>query len=143
MEPNEPPFIVDALHFQMNLASRCRDYFDQARRRAEFIAALERANTPFDQTNTAVEEEEELDEVVAENGQDDADDDSGEEGYQDWSTEAVEDEMPCCLIGDEMPNTPLLVLAAELVVCVRTNLLNKEQPDINQGKDAQFNFCPS
>ena len=103
MEPNEPPFIVDVLHFQMNLASRCRDYFDQARRR-EFIAALERANTPFDQTNTAVEEEEELDEVVAENGQDDADDDSGEEGYQDRSTEAVEDEMPCCLICDEMPN---------------------------------------
>ena len=104
MEPNEPSFIFDALHFQMNLASRCRDYFDQARRH-EFIAALERANnTPFDQTNTAVEEEEELDEVVAENGQDDADDDSGEEGYQDRSTEAVEDEMPCCPICDEMPN---------------------------------------
>ena len=99
MEPNEPPFIVDALHIQMNLASRCRDYFDQARRR-EFIAALERANTPFDQTNTAVEEELQ---VVAENGQDDADD-SGEEGYQDRSTEAVEDEMPCCPICDEMPN---------------------------------------
>ena len=96
MEPNEPPFIVDALHFQMNLASRCRDYFDQARRRAEFIAALERANTPFDQTNTAVVEEEL--EVVAENGQDDADDYSGGEGYQDQSTEAVEDEMPNCLI---------------------------------------------
>ena len=102
MEPNEPPCIVDAfLHFQMNLASRCCDYFDQARRRAGFIAALERANTPFDQTNTAVEEEEL--EVVAENGQDDADD-SGEEGYQDRSTEAVEDEMPCCPICDEMPN---------------------------------------
>ena len=142
MEPNEPTFIVDALHFQMNLASRYRDCFDQPRHRSEFIgAALERVNTPFDQTNTAVEEEEL--EVVAENGQDDADDDSGEEGYQDWSTEAVEDEMPCCLIGDEMPNTPFLVLAAELVVCVRANLLNKEQPDINQGKDAQFIFCPS
>ncbi len=83
MEPNEPSFIVDALHFQMNLASRCRDCFDQQRRRAEFIiAALERVNTPFDQTNTTAVEDEEL-EVVAENGQDDADDDSGEEGYQD------------------------------------------------------------
>ena len=113
MEPNEPPFIVDALHFQMNLASRCRDCFDQPRRRAEFIAALERANTPFDQTNTAVEEEE-LDEVVAENNsQDDADDDSGEEGYQDRSTEAVEDEKPCCLIG-EMPSWLINIYSGQI-----------------------------
>ena len=73
------------------------------RRCAEFIGALERANTPFDLTNNTAVEEEEL-EVVAENGQDDADDDLGGEGYQDRSTEAVEDEMPCCLIGDEMPS---------------------------------------
>ena len=59
----------------------CRHCADQVRRRAEFIGALERANTPFDQTNTAVEEEEL--EVVAKNGQEHADDDSGEEGYQD------------------------------------------------------------
>ena len=124
------------------LTPDCSHCADQVRRCAGFIGALEQTNTPFDQTNTTAVEEEEL-EVVAENGQDDADDDSGEEGgYQDWSTEAVEDEMPCCLlIGDEMPNIPFLVLAAELV-CVRANL-NKEQPDINQGKDAQFIFCPS
>lgn len=72
------------------------------RRRAGFIDALERANTPFDQTTTTTAVEEEELEVVVENGQDD---DLGGEGYyQDRrSTEAVEDGMPCCLIG-EMPS---------------------------------------
>ena len=58
------------------LTPDCRHCADQVvRRRAEFIDALERANTPFDQTNTAVKEEEL--EVVDVNGQDDADDDLG------------------------------------------------------------------
>ena len=86
------------------LTHDCRDCFDHMRRRAEFIGALERANTPFDLTNTTAVEEEEL-EVVAENGQDDADDDFGGEGYQDnRGTEAVKDEMPCCCLIGEMPS---------------------------------------
>ena len=93
------------------LTPDCRDCFDQVRCRAEFIGALERANTPFDQTNTAVKEEQL--EVVAENGQDDADDDLGGEGYQDRGTEAVEDEMPCCLI-DEMPSCLIDIYSGQI-----------------------------
>eukprot|EP00639_Heterosigma_akashiwo_P000859 CAMPEP_0194574912 /NCGR_PEP_ID=MMETSP0292-20121207/10588_1 /TAXON_ID=39354 /ORGANISM="Heterosigma akashiwo, Strain CCMP2393" /LENGTH=115 /DNA_ID=CAMNT_0039426557 /DNA_START=110 /DNA_END=457 /DNA_ORIENTATION=- len=92
------------------LTADCRHCADQVRRRA-FMDALERANTPFDQTNTAVKEEEL--EVVAENGQDDADDDLGGEGYQDRGTEAVEDEMPCCLI-DEMPSCLIDIYSGQI-----------------------------
>ena len=86
------------------LTPDCRHCADQVKRRAEFIGALERANIPFDQTTTAFEEAElEVVAVEKNGGQDDTDDDLGGEGYQDRSTEAVEDEMPCCIIG-EMPS---------------------------------------
>ena len=65
-------YCYDKIFSKMSVATKgltpdCRHCDDQVRRRAEFIGALERASTPFDQTNTAVEEEEL--EVVAENGQ--------------------------------------------------------------------------